>query len=109
MANKNEKPRVTHGDVFDAIFPPEQAAVVKLQADLYEAILKYAKKYSQRDLQIILNEPQPRISELMNGKLGKKSVDKLLQYAGRLGIEPQSKFPQVHKEVPRHELEMAAV
>lgn len=96
-----------HGDVFDALFPPEQAAVVKFKADLYEAIMKHAKKYTGRELQIILNEPQPRISELLNGKLGNKSVDKLLQCAGRLGLEPQSKFPQVHKEVPQHELEMA--
>jgi predicted XRE-type DNA-binding protein len=109
VANKAEKPTVTHGDVFDAIFPPEQAAVVKFKADLYEAVLRYAKKYSQKELQIILNEPQPRISELMNGKLGKKSVDKLLQYAGRLGLEPRSTFPQVHKDVPKHELELAAV
>ena len=96
--SKNEKPTVIHGDVLDALFPPEQAAV-----------MKHAKKYTPNELQIIFNEPQPRISELLNGKLGSKSVDKLLQYAGLLGLEPQSRFPQVHKEVPERELEMAAV
>ena len=107
--SKNEKPTVIHGDVLDALFSPEQAAVVKFKADLYEAIMKHAKKYTPNELQIIFNEPQPRISELLNGKLGSKSVDKLLQYAGLLGLEPQSRFPQVHKEVPERELEMAAV
>jgi predicted XRE-type DNA-binding protein len=55
-------------------------------------------------LEIILAEPQPRVSELLNGKIANKSVDKLLEYAGRLGIEPKAKFPQTHKEVVQREL-----
>jgi predicted XRE-type DNA-binding protein len=97
----------TKGDVFDAIFPPEEAIVVKFKADLYEAILKVAAKYKPRELEIILHEPQPRVSELLNGKLGQKSLEKLLTYAGRLGIEHRGDFPQVHKNVPRKELAMA--
>ena len=97
----------TKGDVFDAIFPAEQAIAVKFKADLYEAILKVAKKYTPRQLEVILDEPQPRVSELLNGKLGQKSVEKLLTYAGRLGMEYQGKFSQVHKNVPKKELEMA--
>ena len=97
----------TKGDVFDAIFPPDEAIVVKFRADLYEAILRVAERYTQRELQIILHEPQPRVSELLNGKLGQKSLEKLLGYAGRLGIEYQGKFPQVHKNVPEKELAMA--
>ena len=49
----------TKGDVFDAIFPPEQAIVIKFKADLYEAILKVAKQYKPRQLELILHEPQP--------------------------------------------------
>ena len=48
---------------------------------------------------MILREPQPRVSELLNGKIAKKSVDKLLYYAGRLGIETKATFEQNHKEV----------
>ena len=51
--------------------------------------------------------PQPRVSELLNGKLGQKSLEKLLIYAGRLGIEHRGSFTQVHKNVPKKELAMA--
>jgi predicted XRE-type DNA-binding protein len=66
----------------DLGFSPEHAAVLKFKAGLYQAILNCAKKYSQKDLQIILGEPQPRVSKLLNGKIASKSVDKLLYYAG---------------------------
>ena len=99
----------TKGDVFDAIFPPDQAIVVKFKADLYEAILKVAAQYKPRELEIILHESQPRVSELLNGKLGQKSLEKLLTYAGRLGIEHRGRFRQVHKDAPKRELEMAQV
>jgi predicted XRE-type DNA-binding protein len=76
-------------------------------AELYQAILKYAQKYSQKELQVILGEPQPRVSELLSGKIANKSVDKLLYYAGRLGIEAKAKFSQTRKEVVERELAMA--
>ena len=96
---------VTHGNVLDDLgFSPEQATALKFKSELYRAILKYAKKYSQKELQIILGEPQPRVSELLNGKIANKTVDKLLQYAGRLGIEAKAKFVQARKEVVEREL-----
>jgi predicted XRE-type DNA-binding protein len=104
----NKPTRVTRGSVLDDLgFSPEQATALKFKAELYQAILKYAEKYSQKDLQAILGEPQPRVSELLNGKIANKSVDKLLYYAGRLGIEAKAKFTQTHKEVIERELAMA--
>ena len=47
------------------------------------------------------------MSELLNGKIANKSVDKLLYYAGRLGIEVKAKFAWTHKEVVEKELAMA--
>ena len=88
-------------------FSPEHATALKFKAELYQAILKIAKKYSQKELQIILAEPQPRVSELLNGKIANKSIDKLLHYAGRLGIEAKTKFTQTHKKVVENELALA--
>jgi predicted XRE-type DNA-binding protein len=88
----------------DLGFSPEQATALKFKAQLYQAILKYAQKYSQKELQVILGEPQPRVSELLNGKIANKSVDKLLYYAGRLGIEAKAKFVQAHKEVVERDI-----
>lgn len=109
MKRPASKPaHVTRGNVLDDLgFSPEQATALKFKAELYQAILKYAQKYSQKELQAILGEPQPRVSELLNGKIANKSVDKLLHYAGRLGIEAKAKFSQTRKEVVDRELEMA--
>jgi predicted XRE-type DNA-binding protein len=106
MASENSKPaHITRENVLDALgFAPEQATALKFKADLYQAILKYARKYSQKQLQAILGEPQPRVSELLNGKIANKSVDKLLYYAGRLGIEAKARFPQTNQAIIRREL-----
>jgi len=104
----NKPTHVTHGNVLDDLgFSPEQATALKFKAELYQAILKCTKKYSQKELQIILGEPQPRVSELLNGKIANKSVDKLLHYAGRLGLEAKAKFAQTRKEVVEKELALA--
>jgi predicted XRE-type DNA-binding protein len=96
MANIHSKPtHVTRGNVLDDLgFSPEQATILKFKAELYQAVLKQARRYSPKELQVILAEPQPRVSELLNGKIANKSVDKLLYYAGRLGIEAKARFPQ---------------
>jgi predicted XRE-type DNA-binding protein len=109
MKSEANKPsHVTQGNVLDDLgFSPEQATALKFKAELYQAILRCAKKYPPKDLQIILGEPQPRVSELLNGKIANKSVDKLLYYAGRLGIEAKAKFAQTHKEVVEKELALA--
>src|SRR5438045_9762566 len=83
----NKPSHVTRGNVLgDLGFSPEEETALKFKAELYGAILKYARKYSQKELQVILGEPQPRVSELLNGKIGNKSLEELLQYAVRLGI-----------------------
>jgi predicted XRE-type DNA-binding protein len=106
---RSKPTHVTRGNVLDDLgFSPEQATTLKFKADLYQAILKHARKYSQKQLQVILAEPQPRVSELLNGKIASKSVDKLLYYAGRLGIEAKARFPRTNKEVIRRELAAAA-
>jgi predicted XRE-type DNA-binding protein len=102
----NKPGHITRGNVLDDLgFSPEQAAALKFRAQLYQAILKYSEKYSQKELQVILGEPQPRVSELLNGKIANKSIDKLLYYAGRLGIETRAKFVQAHKEVINSKIE----
>ena len=104
----NKPTHITGGNVLDDLgFSPEQATALKFKAQLYQAILKVAQRYSQKDLQVILGEPQPRVSELMNGKIANKTVDKLLHYAGRLGIEAKAKFAQTHKEIVEKELALA--
>jgi predicted XRE-type DNA-binding protein len=104
----NRPAHITRGNVLDDLgFAPEQATALKFKAELCQAILKCARRYSPKELRVILGESQPRVSELLNGKIANKSVDKLLCYVGRLGIEARARFSQTQKETVEKELALA--
>jgi predicted XRE-type DNA-binding protein len=71
---------------------PENESVTKFRTELYAEILRCAQHYSQKELQAIFDEPQPRVSELLHGRIAGKSVEKLMYYAARLGIEVRPTF-----------------
>jgi predicted XRE-type DNA-binding protein len=75
-----------------ARFPTEEMTLSKFRTDLYDEILQCARNYSQKELQAIFDEPQPRVSELLHGRIAGKSVEKLMYYASRLGIEVRTSF-----------------
>ena len=62
---------------------------VQLKTDLFMSLqaVVAGRKLTKKDLQQILETSQPRISDLMRGKLGKFSVEKLIEYLGALGAE----------------------
>ena len=58
MKSANKPTHVTRGNVLDDLgFTPEQATALKFKVELNQAILKYAQKYSQKQLRVILAEP----------------------------------------------------
>jgi len=77
---------MTHTLFEDLGFSPQKAAVLKLKADLYTRIVKAASPYSQSELEKILQTSQPRISDLLRGKMSKFSLDLLVVYAEQLGL-----------------------
>ena len=89
-ARENNPSHISKGNVIDDLgFSPEEAAAVKLKVNLHAEILKVVEKrrLKSRDLEKILDQPQPRISELLNGKISKMSAEKLAGYLSRLGVE----------------------
>ena len=79
-------------NVFEDLgFSPEKAAALKLKADLHSKIVKVASRHSQRELQNILQTSQPRISDLLRGKMSKFSLEMLVFYAERVGLETSIK------------------
>jgi predicted XRE-type DNA-binding protein len=79
-------------DVFDQIgFSREEAATLKMKAELHSKIIKAVKRkgYTQADLQKRLGESQPRVSDLVTGKISKFSLETLITYAESLGLQPQ--------------------
>ena len=91
MKEKDNKPKhVSKGNVLDDLgFSPDEVAALKLKTDLHMEIMKIIekRKLKSRELEKILNQPQPRISELLNGKISKTSAEKLAGYLSRLGAE----------------------
>jgi predicted XRE-type DNA-binding protein len=79
-------------NVFEQIgFSREEAAALKRKSELHSQIIKTINKrgYTQADLQKRLHEPQPRVSDLMTGKISKFSLETLMTYAEALGLHPQ--------------------
>ncbi|HKM67867.1 MAG TPA: helix-turn-helix transcriptional regulator [Candidatus Acidoferrum sp.] len=77
-------------NVFDDLgFSRTEAAALQLKATLHSKIVKQAKNYSQAELQKILREPQPRVSDLLRGKIAKFSLETLIDYADALNMRPE--------------------
>jgi predicted XRE-type DNA-binding protein len=89
-AQENKPTHISRGNVIDDLgFSSEEAAAIKLKASLHVEIMRIVKKKKLRSRQLekILDQPQPRISELLNGKISKMSAEKLAGYLSRLGVE----------------------
>ncbi|MGA2848129.1 MAG: XRE family transcriptional regulator [Terracidiphilus sp.] len=80
---------ITKGDVLDDLgFTRAEASALKIKADLLNAILREIDKhrYTQRQLVDLLDEYQPSVSNLLQGKIAKVSIEKLLYYSDRLNL-----------------------
>lgn len=78
------------GNVFrDIGFPPEEAANLKVRAMLMVEIEKYlrAKGLTQKAAAKQFGVTQPRISDLMRGKIGLFSVDTLIAMLTHAGLK----------------------
>jgi predicted XRE-type DNA-binding protein len=99
----NKPSHITRGNVFDDLgFSPPQAAALKIKAQILTALLARIRqqRYTQKQLARILDDYQPNISNLLNGKIAKMSIEKLLSYAQRLNLDtvvtvkPRARSPQ---------------
>ena len=94
MAAKKLIRHITRGDVFEDLgFSLEESAALKMKAQLHSRIVGCVKQnhYTQAYLETLLNEHQPRISDLMRGKISKFSLETLVGYAEKLGLHPEMK------------------
>jgi predicted XRE-type DNA-binding protein len=75
----------------DLGFSPAEAKALKMKTDLHTQIVKAASHYSQHELESILQTSQPRVSDLLRGKMSKFSLEMLVCYAEQLGLETSIK------------------
>lgn len=79
----------TYRSVWDAIADsPEEAANLKLRSLLMDAIKAYIdqEKLTQEEAAKRLGVPRSRVSELVNGRISKFTIDKLVNMAARVGL-----------------------
>ena len=80
----------TTGNVFaDIGFSPAEAENLKVRADLMHRLSKVIAERELTQVQAarLFGVSQPRISDLTRGKIGRFSVDTLIEMLGHAGIE----------------------
>jgi predicted XRE-type DNA-binding protein len=80
------------GNVFrDLGFPPEEAAHLKVRSDLMIRLQKLiaARGLKQAEVARILRVTQPRVSDLLRGRLDLFSTDALIDMLARTGVRVQ--------------------
>lgn len=86
-------------NVFEDLgFSPEEAATLKIKTDLHTKIVRRVGRYTQHELQKILSTSQPRVSDLLHGKMSKFSLEMLLIYAQKLGLHAEIKTTKARKQ-----------
>lgn len=86
---KERKPHLTRGNVLDDLgFSPSEALEIKVKAEIYRDLLEYIRErgFGQQELGTLLGIHQPDVSNLLNGRVSKFSVGKLIKFAGRLNL-----------------------
>lgn len=96
----NKPTHVVKGNVLDALgFSASEASALKVKAEILSAILEHVRVngYTQVQLAGILDEYQPSVSNLLRGRIGQVSIEKLLRYADRLDLETSIKIRSVER------------
>ncbi len=93
---------LTRGSVLDDLgFSLSEALEIKVKAEIYRDLLQYIKErgFAQQELGTLLGIHQPDVSNLLNGRVSKFSVSKLIKFAGKLNLGAQVKLtkPKVGK------------
>ncbi len=92
MAKKRATMTKSSGNVFvDLGFPPEEAAILAMRADLMGRLrlLIEKKGWTQAEAAQTLGVSQSRVSDLVRGKWDKFSLDMLITLATRAGMRVQ--------------------
>ncbi len=81
--------KLRYDNIFEAITDnAEEAADMQFRADLVLVLRDCFREKGASQAQIgqILGIPQPRVSELMTGKIDKFSSDKLIGFLAKVGV-----------------------
>ena len=81
----------TYQSVWDAIADSsEEAANLKLRSQLMDILAAYIRNegITQKEASLRFGIPRSRVSELVNDRISKFTIDKLVNMAARVGLSP---------------------
>lgn len=83
----------TTGSVFFDLFAQAEAERLSIQSGLALALEQEikARKWTQVEAAHALGVAQPRINDLLRGRLARFSIDALIEYLARIGVQVQIK------------------
>jgi predicted XRE-type DNA-binding protein len=86
-----------YDSVWDAIESPAEAENMRLRAKLMRAIINHIEKQklSQAAAAKLMGVTQPRISDLVRGKIDLFSIDMLINMASAAGLQVDLKIARV--------------
>lgn len=90
------------GDVFtDLGFSPAEARNLRLRSQMMTALRKFIEKegLTQADAAKLLKVSQPRISDLMRGKISRFSLDTLVNLLTDAGLDVDLRIKQPSRRV----------
>lgn len=102
MARKSTKLTSSSGNVFrDVGFPEEEAQHLLIRADLMIHVQKAveARGLKQAEAAKVLRVTQPRVSDLLRGRVDLFSTDTLIDMLGRLGVTVRLVLRQKSRKV----------
>jgi predicted XRE-type DNA-binding protein len=97
----NKPSHITKGSVFDDLaLTSIEIAEAKIKSDLWRDLVAHIAplQLTQKELAEKLDVHQPDVSNLLNGKLSKFSVETFIRYAVKLGLGFEAKFTS-----PKHQ------
>jgi predicted XRE-type DNA-binding protein len=98
MNKKKEEtavPFITRDNLWEDIgFSPAEAVELKVKSEIYMELMGYIRQrgFTQAELVKLLDIHQPDASFLMNGRVSKFSVGKLIQFAAKLNLTASVKI-----------------
>jgi len=87
--------KLVYNNIFDAITQDaSQAADLQFRADMLLMLRNMFEErtWGQTEIMKALDIPQPRVSELVNGKIDKFSSDKLIGFLDKMGYRMRPRF-----------------
>jgi len=91
------------GNVFrDLGFPPDEAEHLRIRSDLLIQLQKIisSRRLKQAEAAKLLGVTQPRVSDLMRGRIDLFSVDTLIDMLARFGIRVRLIFRSSKRSAP---------